>query len=241
MRHEEYSAKYRLDQVTLRKEDENIWLTVWKDNEYDVPERFAPDSVVLDIGAHVGAFTYMAAERGAGTVLAFEASPLNFTMLSNNTSRWPQVQVKNIAVWRSDISVESVNLCVPVGDNSGGFSCAAEPVEGGAYEDHVWVIPAISLDSVLEGLEKVDFMKIDCEGSEWPILLTSKLLAQKVKYITGEYHQFLSAPPAHIALPGHEKGFFIEDLVQHLWGLGYTVTFQKVNEILGQFQAVKEE
>lgn len=50
-----------------------------------------------------------------------------------------------------------------------------------------------SVDQILkeQKISKCDFFKIDCEGSEYPILLKSSLKSlKKIKYLAGEVHLF---------------------------------------------------
>jgi hypothetical protein len=45
-----------------------------------LPERFSPDDIIIDIGAHIGAFAYACLQRGAGRVIAFEPEPENYAL-----------------------------------------------------------------------------------------------------------------------------------------------------------------
>ena len=45
--------------------DSAIFTNVVDDNEYNLPQSFEPDDIVVDIGAHIGGFSYAALERGA--------------------------------------------------------------------------------------------------------------------------------------------------------------------------------
>ena len=64
--------------------DEMIWMCVARDNEYLLPSRFQADDVIIDIGAHIGSFTYAVLDRGAGLVIAVEANRDNFRQLQHN-------------------------------------------------------------------------------------------------------------------------------------------------------------
>jgi hypothetical protein len=48
-------------------------------------------------------------------------------------------------------------------------------------------VAAIGLDSVLRRFDQVHILKLDCEGSEYPILMTCTEL-HRVEHILGEYH-----------------------------------------------------
>ena len=53
-------------------------------------------------------------------------------------------------------------------------------------------VECIKLDFILSQYEKVRILKIDVEGSEYPILYTSQHL-EKVDVIVGEFHEMANA------------------------------------------------
>jgi len=209
---------------------------VWQ-NEYGLPEHLPGDEVLIDIGAHIGSFTYAALMRGAGRVYAFEAHPINYVVALRNLERFGDRAVcRELAVWRSDSEGETlfndplVNYSKP---NTGGFSVV--------YNDFGLAVPSIGLDEILleasEGLTRpVHLLKIDCEGAEYPILFTSKYLAI-VKEICGEYHEI----PANI-VPPRAKVKGIEEFNRHslkkfLEAHGFTVEITSHGYADGIFHA----
>jgi FkbM family methyltransferase len=174
--------------------DPVVFRHVFEENEYRVPDHLAPDHLIIDIGAHIGSFSYLCWLRGARKILAFEADPENAALARQNLAS-TNVELRQCAVWRSDLQ-ESVTLYHsgyqemlpdgpdPVGMNTGiGNVLAASGVS----------VPTQSLDDII-GDRQVRILKIDCEGSEYPILLTSQKLRQVV-YLTGEYHFLPKVPP----------------------------------------------
>jgi len=164
--------------------DLQIFKLVVDENEYNLPPRFQPDDIVIDIGAHIGGFSIAALERGAGKVYAFEAHPENHAIASKNVERFGgRVSCRQQAVWRSDQPSQLLyNSDLAGNSNAGGISLLWNN-EGQAVE-------TISLDQILseasEGFRKpIRLLKIDCEGSEYPILFTSTQL-QIVEEICGE-------------------------------------------------------
>jgi hypothetical protein len=78
------------------------------------------------------------------------------------------------------------------------------------------------VESVLQrGPRRIDLVKIDCEGAEFPILLTSSHL-QYVDRVVGEYHELLATPPKHAQVDGSGH-FSLERLRAALMGAGFHV------------------
>ena len=75
-------------------------------------------------------------------------------------------------------------------------------------------VEAISLDEVLSRFQRARLMKIDCEGSEFPILLTSKLLT-RVDRIVGEYHEIPSERMLMLAAEARVDG--VESIRRNPW------------------------
>jgi hypothetical protein len=95
----------------------------------------------------------------------------------------------------------------------------------------------VALDSILQGMPKVRLLKIDVEGAEYPILLTSKLLG-KVQEICGEYHQI--GMPSWAAVDGFPE-FTWPVLEKFLTGLGYSVEIVPTKATHGLFFAKRPE
>ncbi len=85
-------------------------------------------------------------------------------------------------------------------------------------------------------------MKVDCEGSEFPILLTSRLLA-RVERIVGEYHEIpqeqMELLPEGTRVDGVDS-YSIETLAARLRAAGFHVSVRPVSSRRGIFDAVRE-
>lgn len=83
--------------------EEAIWNSVTRQNEYRLPESFAPEDVIIDLGCHIGGFSFACLHRGAGKVFSFEASPANYATAVTNLSRFgSRAEVSHAAMRRSD-------------------------------------------------------------------------------------------------------------------------------------------
>ena len=234
-------------------------------NEYRLPDRFAARDLVIDVGAHIGSFAYAAVQRGAQHVLSIEPDPTNCTLAAENLRPYidkGHVKLMQHAVWRSDPNDDELRFdgyhafpqsfaemrgVVNTGDGSVIWG-VGEPVAKIAFDDLV--------DLVTNGGERrVRLLKLDCEGAEWPILLTSRRL-RLIDEIVGEFHE-IGGPFLEIAEDRPSKAqvfhservaeFTIEELIRWLGGAGFSVTHRRHRrpngalEGLGLFFATREQ
>jgi FkbM family methyltransferase len=132
-------------------------------NVYDLGtlRRRTSGPVVLDCGANVGFFTRLALQSGAAHVVAFEPSPGNLVCLRQNLEteiETGKVTIIEKGVWDSDaiLSFSSSNKANP----------GAHHISVDGMGDSQ--IPVTAIDVVCErlNLTRVDYLKLDVEGSE---------------------------------------------------------------------------
>lgn len=199
--------------------DPVIHAAVVERNEYRLPARLKRGSVVVDIGAHAGIFSHFALDRGAGTVYAFEPEPANFEQATRNLAAFgARVKLARRAVWRSDIPAGPLH-----------FWRSDDPANAGGgtviWETNGPVVESIQFDEVVASIgTRIDLLKIDCEGAEFPILLTSKRLAA-IDRIVGEYHELRAEPPQHARVHGYPE-FTVDALVNVLTQAGFVVSLE---------------
>ena len=171
-------------------QDAAIFREVIGQNCYRLPEKFPPRQIIVDIGAHIGMFSMACLLRGAQEVWAYEPDQDNFALLEKNLNGLVGAKLFNKAVWRKEPSslltfsgystgMNACGTCVP--------SCAVDGV------NRALPVVSISLDDVIQGASlngarRIDLLKIDCEGAEYPALYTSTNLDQ-VERICGECHE----------------------------------------------------
>ena len=195
--------------------------------------------VVVDIGAHIGGFAMLAAEQGARRVLAYEAGEENFRLLSINASCHPAIDARRAAVWRSDRDGARVRWRASSNArNTGGGSVVACTAVAGVALDDADAVPVttVAFDAVIDELGTVDLVKIDAEGSEYPILATSRRL-DRVHAIVGEYHA-VDGLDASMRVPGLDAwtGDALLDLLDER---GFDVWVRPIDATLGLFRAVR--
>jgi FkbM family methyltransferase len=166
--------------------DRRLFREVVIHNDYDLPPRFDPTDVIVDVGGHIGSFTYAVLKRGAGTVYCCEADADNFRLLRHNLRPYgDRVRLLPWAVWRSDQRVTHLRLRTPEDPRNTGAIQVTTAGSGAA----VPVLPfdELVLRAAAGGAGRIRLLKLDCEGAEWPILLTARRL-DLVDAICGEYH-----------------------------------------------------
>lgn len=158
--------------------DENIYKSVAGNKEYQLPVGFRPDDVIIDLGAHIGAFSYTALTKGAARVVAVEPCRRNFDILTRNLKFFGKRRhLINKAVAGSAGKVRERPWHGP---NTGGVT----------FEwDEAGTIEAVTLDTIIDeaAAETIRLIKIDVEGFEKEAILNCTQLA-KVKEIIGQYH-----------------------------------------------------
>lgn len=150
-------------------------------NEYRLPDKLS--GVVIDVGAHHGSFAHTCLERGAAHVHCVEPNAANLELLRHNLAGWgDRVTIWPCAAWRSDCGPTPLRLAFPVG----GKHSAGGMVMGTSGEG----VLGIPFATIIATVEDVEILKVDCEGSEFPLFATldSDLLA-RVGYIVGEWHE----------------------------------------------------
>lgn len=154
-----------------------IWHEVVRDNEYRLPDRFDQADVILDIGGHLGLFAWACLSRGAGKVISVEPHPDNFRRLESNLASFAERSQRiNAAAWSR---ADSLLLTQPEGARHTGGWCAIGTTEGVSAT-------AVPFDSLVT--QRLRLVKLDCEGSEWPILASCRTF-HLIDAWCGEYHQ----------------------------------------------------
>lgn len=213
--------------------DHDMFNSVVLFDEYRLTDVYEPTDVAIDVGAHIGCFSWLAIQRGFGKVYAFEVDDDNFEILRNNVSPLPVVAVHG-AVWRSD-KAETLRL----GHCSNSMNTGGHCVVGSAGATTTPIASVIPFDEVVITAatdcikRRVRMVKMDCEGSEFPILYTATTL-DLIDEIVGEYHAWDIAPD-HVK----EFSFQMSDLAAHLEKAGFSVQWapHEGEQNLGLFRA----
>ena len=176
-------------------------------------ETVKPGMVVVDIGAHVGYYTLLAAKQvgSTGKVFAFEPEPDNHAILLKNIcmNSYDNVVAAQMAVTdrRGDSTLYLTDL------DSGRHSVYHHglPERGSAQ------VKTTTLDYFLasEGWPPVDLIKIDVEGAEVKVLEGMTLLVEK----SANLKLIIEFNPSLLQDGGSTPLEFLEGLASRGWGV----------------------
>lgn len=144
--------------------------------------------IVFDVGANVGSWSREVLDFYPNVQLkCFEPGPEAHNILNNIFQRFNNVEVFNLGLGIAD---EEREFYVYPGIASGGTTLFERPVFSGFPHQKI-KIKIVSLDSFcnLKKFNKIDFLKIDSEGSELFIIkgASSLIKNKKINFIQFEY------------------------------------------------------
>jgi FkbM family methyltransferase len=190
------------------------------------------NGVVLDIGAHIGLFSIIAAKTTGsnGKVFAFEPAPQTVKVLNQTISI---NQLENVVIpVNAAMGKEKGHITFFVSDteadNSNSLISYKEDRKLNGIEVELNTIDTFVAENKLS---KVDFIKIDVEGAEYDTL-------------RGGEQVFLQLRPAFILAihpePIEKKGDTLKDIYDFLVQLNYHITYKNQPISKAEFCANKE-
>jgi FkbM family methyltransferase len=174
----------------LNKED----FIVMTRHEEKIIELFHPKEgdIVVDVGAHMGRYTITSSKYVGpqGKVIAVEAHPYNFKMLQRNISL---NGLTNVIAIKCALYSKKARLKLYLPDEELGYTMHhslmtnylvakySEKIEQKYIE-----VEAYTLDSLLQfnGIDQVNWIKIDVEGAEYEVLRGAKEILSANKRIS---------------------------------------------------------
>lgn len=175
-------VSYGIDRAEI-----SMLVDIWHREVYTPPFLpIEPHDTVIDVGANKGYFTVLAASKARhGKVYAFEPVPdlaqrARENLKANSLSN---VIIIDKALWK-----ESGQQPLYISTNSGGHSMRPKP---SSYSKIM--VTAIRLDEFCAAnqIKQVNFLKLDCEGAEYDILMTlDREFLGNIQKIAMETHDF---------------------------------------------------
>ena len=166
-----------------------LFREVWVERRY-LSAEFAvpPTATIIDIGANVGVFTVWAAALvPRGRVLAVEPSPAMYASLEENVAR---NNLANVATLRIAVS-HSAGRRMLFARGPGARNTVFEADNYGSQFSRLQEVDTLSLDDLFAtcGVGRCALLKLDCEGSEYDILLNSSAdTIERIDAMAVEYH-----------------------------------------------------
>jgi len=141
--------------------------SIFVKNSYMMEERFAKGGSVVDAGANLGFFSFLAYCYGAQKIYAFEPVKATYSILENYIR---QNKLEGIVTCVNKALGSEDGEAMIRYDSRGDLTAALSGAEGKAMAETVQVV---KLDSFL-GSEAVAFIKMDTEGYEAEIIQGAK-------------------------------------------------------------------
>jgi FkbM family methyltransferase len=99
--------------------DGEVFNSVVNHNEYKLPDS-VEGWVVIDLGAHIGSFSFLSHTRGAKQIISVEPCSDNYDICVKNLGDIKTVKLYRRAIWNQDDSILSIAKHAPY--NTGGSS-----------------------------------------------------------------------------------------------------------------------
>ena len=145
--------------------------------QYLVEFKVEDGDIVFDFGASIGPFTYQIKNQNPSKVVCIEPSSTLISTLIDNC----QTTKLNCEIFK-----------VGVGSTSGEEVLHAYDVKEGEIKEILGKFPTLTFMDIVKNanVDKIVFLKTDCEGGEYNIFNDSNFwwIKENVKKIVGEWH-----------------------------------------------------
>jgi FkbM family methyltransferase len=170
--------------LRLRTTDVSTFIEIIVHREYDWDLLNAP-RIIVDAGANIGLSSiFYANKHPEARIIAIEPETSNFEMLAKNTRPYPNISAVHGALWKEN---KTLNISDP-GQGQWGFQTKEAP-ESCTSEMGIRV-RGMTLDKLMDecGIDYIDVLKIDIEGSEKEVFENSAHWIDRVGMIAVELH-----------------------------------------------------
>jgi FkbM family methyltransferase len=184
-------------------------------------ESCKPGAVIIDIGAHIGLFSIIAAQvtGKTGKVYAFEPAPGTYALLQKTVVINHEEQV--IETLQKAVGKQTGKITFFVSDNQvdNGNSLVKYKKDRSLYGINVAVT---TIDHFIreKDISRLDFIKIDVEGAEYDTLQGAAETLKNLKPVC-----IVAIHPEPIAA----KGDRLEDIYDLITGCNYNIRFNNKN------------
>lgn len=142
----------------------------------DWVKRMPNSPTIVDIGANVGYFSFqILSKKPLAKIFAFEPMPVNATVFEGNVALNPSLN-KQVQIFQKAVTGNFTGDIDIYFDNEKDNTVIASVINDFSYDNKVTTqVKSITLSSIISenNISKIDLLKLDCEGSEYPILYDS--------------------------------------------------------------------
>lgn len=197
-------------------------------NEWSFLYPYIKGSVVLDIGTYIGDTAILFCIKEAKKVFAYEPFPLFYNISLKNiklNNLEERIEIKNCGIGEKDAVLD-----IKEGESLSSFTAFTLKKYPHAKEVQIKII---SFSKIIENMEKIDVLKMDCEGAEFPAILScSPSSLRKIKVMGIEYHNDPLPLIEHLNKAGFNVEIKREDKKADEWsGLLFAISKEKRLEI----------
>ena len=148
--------------------------------------------VVFDVGAHHGSYSVDVLHTLPSRPIqlhCFEPSPVSFACLTQALYGYPNIELNNIGL----ANASSTSKLYDYHDNPGSEHASLVPANLGKSESHASFVVQLSTgDEYMKQkhIDKVHFLKLDCEGYELKVLqgFSDAIAAGKIDFVQFEFN-----------------------------------------------------
>lgn len=199
--------------------DEEVLVYSFENDVYFIPEyNPKPDDVIIDLGAHIGTFSILAASKlKRGKIYAIEPCKESFEYLLKNVAlnKFSNISSSNLAL--TDFK-GTTKLYYDINSGNWGHSIVKKFSEQGEEVQTDTLTNFMQDNNILQ----CDYMKLNCEGAEFKIILsTPKEILRRVKLMFILYHLDLV------------ENYSEKDLMKYLHKCGFSTTIRNKSDTRG--------
>jgi FkbM family methyltransferase len=210
---------------------ETVYHKLYNRRFFDDEFQIGPRDTVVDIGGYVGSFALPAALRAKeGRIFSFEPSPDNFRQFQINLGL---NDLKNVEVFNAGVASTDRTITLFLDHMNPASNSIYLRSDQGRNENCVQR-EALSLATLFtrHGIRTCDFLKVDCEGAEYEILMgLDREMLRRIVRIAIEVHG-----PDYYGIT--DPAYTPEKLAKFLEASGFVVYRKPVNPYLGMLYAV---
>lgn len=162
-----------------------------------IPGIISQAKLIVDIGAHIGCFAKLVHKLNpSAQIICVEVCPENIEYLQKNVGGF--AKIIQAACTYDEREMMLLNAVRPNCESTGGSVVIPKTLENTNYlrqpDYQYWSderqILKVTLEQIMKecGVDKIDLLKLDCEGAEFSILENTVSL-DRIRFIVGEYHK----------------------------------------------------